>query len=251
MKRIILTFMIWSIYLHNKNRAAFLRCDVSLQSVREGVHCPANQIEWEEKSIKMNCEGFQQNCTEKNNYVYHCLINPWGNGTIEVCAPVVLIAGHFCAEFNKGGARVQTQYRSKCNTCPIIYKSSEIFKYQECYKVQKTYEMSTNQQITENVSLKNMSNSQGGENRNDIETTDAEDKPVKLILGIAFGFLFLLSLAAFCIIRQIYKRNVFSRKKENPGSLEEKINLHNLLSTQKIPTENQKIKDEKLNETMM
>ncbi|XP_062571141.1 uncharacterized protein LOC134233137 [Saccostrea cucullata] len=77
----------------------------------------------------------EQNCTEKTNFKYHCVLNEWGNRTVEVCAPETHIIGAACAEFNTGGQFIQEHYRSgvKCTTCPFLYMSTEAYKYKECY----------------------------------------------------------------------------------------------------------------------
>ncbi|XP_062611682.1 uncharacterized protein LOC134273502 [Saccostrea cucullata] len=116
-------------------RAAIGVCDHSLESVQEGFVCPVNKSEWEKRAQVFHCETYSQNCTDKSLFVYHCLINPWSNGTIEVCAPRIKIFGKKCAEFNIGGARVQTNYKRTCQLCQKRYYSSEGYKYQECYKM--------------------------------------------------------------------------------------------------------------------
>lgn len=197
MKRLIFLFVLTRFYVSVVSinlrhiRALSSRCDDSLKNVRDGVPCPASQTEWDERSKEMKCENFTQNCTEKNNFVYHCLVNPWRNNTVEVCAPVILIPGQFCAEFNKGGARVQTQYWP-CESCPILYNSSESYKYRECYELQTAPEMSTKQQISERESIKNRTDSQGGENHFS-NTTTIEDEDGR-------GSQHVISIAAFFIV---------------------------------------------------
>lgn len=124
-------------------RAAIGVCDHSLKSVKEGFTCPENKSEWEKRAQDFHCETYSQNCTDKSSFVYHCLINPWSNGTIEVCAPRIKIFDKKCTEFNKGGARVQPVYRKTCQLCPKRYFSSESYKYQECYKLDVQREPTT------------------------------------------------------------------------------------------------------------
>lgn len=157
-------------------RAVIPRCDESLKTVREGFSCPSNELEWKERAKEMKCETFLQNCTDNNDFVYHCLINAWPNGTIEVCAPRQIIAGGYCAEFSKGGACVQTQYKSKCKSCPYKYNSSESFKYQECYDLVKTPELSTKEAQAERTSSIIPAIFNGVENQTITNSTDTKNQ---------------------------------------------------------------------------
>ncbi|XP_056014819.1 uncharacterized protein LOC125683333 isoform X2 [Ostrea edulis] len=116
------------------NRATIQPCGASLQTIKDDFHCPRNQFEWNKKAEEMKCASFSQNCTETSDFVYHCLVNAWGNGTIHVCSPSRIIFGRLCSEFNKGGARVQEHYVVNCTSCPSDYNSKESYMYQECYE---------------------------------------------------------------------------------------------------------------------
>lgn len=52
------------------------------------------------KEIK-NCEAIakKQNCTESNKFLYHCVINEYGDALVEVCAPVYIMNGKFPKAF--------------------------------------------------------------------------------------------------------------------------------------------------------
>lgn len=52
--------------------------------------CPQNVNEWNEAAARKGCEKISHSCS---SFVYHCVINAWGNETIEVCAPRLLIVG--------------------------------------------------------------------------------------------------------------------------------------------------------------
>ncbi|XP_056014843.1 uncharacterized protein LOC130052814 isoform X2 [Ostrea edulis] len=116
------------------NRATIQPCDASLQTIKDDFRCPRNQFEWNKKAEEMKCASFSQSCTETSDFVYHCLRNAWGNGTIHVCAPTRILFGGSCAEFSKGGARVQEHYLVGCTSCPFYYNSTTSYMYQECYE---------------------------------------------------------------------------------------------------------------------
>lgn len=154
-----------------QSRALKSPCYDSLKTVQESYSCPRNKIEWEEKAKEKKCETLNQTCTEPNSFVYHCLVNAWSNGTIEVCAPEQHIFGRVCAEFNKGGALVQEHYLSECTSCPLFYLSTESYKYQECYDLGKTPEKTTKQEMFEKISSIKPDVSSKGENQNITRTT--------------------------------------------------------------------------------
>lgn len=241
---IISRFSFWMSYSLRHKRAAIPGCEVSLSSIREGFGCPSNKSEWDKRAQDMKCESFKQNCTGKNTFVYHCLINAWLNGTIEVCAPEKSIAGHYCAEFSKGGARVQAYYRSKCNSCPLIYKASESFKYQECYDMVIKQDLSTKSGSPEGVSFKMQTIFNGdaffGEKTYNTNTTDKNDghggevqqfkhRRFALILSIVMGILLLM---VFVLSVPFVKR----KRKQTPSGA---VNLPHSKDSETGKSENQ------------
>lgn len=120
--------------------------------------CPQNRKEVEDRSETFKCKNRKQNCTTRNLYKYHCVLNSKGDGYIELCAPEVEIIGRRCTEFTTGGKFLQEHLESRCATCPFKYNSSESYKYEECYQLEfsrnlssirteKTTESSTNKQM--------------------------------------------------------------------------------------------------------
>lgn len=62
-------------------------------TVRNVTSCPTDEVSWNERAGKMNCESITQNCamtlgldTQTHRFQYHCLINSNMNATVEVCA---------------------------------------------------------------------------------------------------------------------------------------------------------------------
>lgn len=63
-------------------------CKDSATTARKVESCPHNVKEWKEAAARKGCE--KMTCS---SFEYHCVINAWGNETIEVCAPRLLIIG--------------------------------------------------------------------------------------------------------------------------------------------------------------
>lgn len=136
--------------------------------------CPTTIKERDRAANIKNCSKLatQQNCS--NVLDYHCVINGFGNETLEVCATKRLIDGDvyaliyilysksffvslykivlvlfnellifflgFCTEFNVAGGVIQSHSSAPCNKmtfpkCNIHYYSSEAFKCKIPYLV--------------------------------------------------------------------------------------------------------------------
>lgn len=65
-------------------------CEDSAETAKTVKSCPQNIIEWNEAAKNKGCEKMSHSCS---SFEYHCVINAWGNETIEVCAPPVRIVG--------------------------------------------------------------------------------------------------------------------------------------------------------------
>lgn len=72
-------------------------CIWSTQTVEKVESCPVSISEWERRKEikKCNLLAHKQNCTDVSNFVYHCVINEYGNALTEVCAPAYMINGKF------------------------------------------------------------------------------------------------------------------------------------------------------------
>lgn len=134
------TFMIVHLLLIQGHMNENRYCKEAVQSVKTVSSCPTSKDQWDKAAIRMKCteKALKQNCTTPEKFVYHCVINGYGNATLEVCAPQRLILGH-CAEFNEVGGVIQDQRHSLCNDvfprCDIYYLSSEAYIYEDCYKL--------------------------------------------------------------------------------------------------------------------
>lgn len=117
-----------------------IHCKEAVESVERVSSCPTSKEQWDKASSRKKCweKALEQTCSDPEKFVYHCVINGYGNATLEVCAPERLILGH-CTEFNEVGGVIQDQLLSKCNgvfpKCDDYYLSSEAYKYEDCYKI--------------------------------------------------------------------------------------------------------------------
>lgn len=71
-------------------------CKEAVQSVEKVSSCPTSKEEWDKAASRKNCreKALKQNCTIPEKFVYHCVINGYGNATLEVCAPERIILGN-------------------------------------------------------------------------------------------------------------------------------------------------------------
>lgn len=115
-------------------------CPEIVNSVEEVASCPTTTEENDRAASKKNCSRITlgKKC---NNYQlsYHCVINGYGNQTLEVCAPWKQIVGGYCTEFNVVGGRIQLHPTHKCNNefpkCDTWYNSTDAYNYPDCYKL--------------------------------------------------------------------------------------------------------------------
>lgn len=50
--------------------------------------CPDNLQTWKEAAKRKNCSAYASQCSEPDRLAYHCVLNPYANETLEVCAYV-------------------------------------------------------------------------------------------------------------------------------------------------------------------
>lgn len=61
-------------------------CHISRKTVVIVDECPDTEGKWREAAAKKNCSAYASQCREPDRLVYHCVINPYVNQTLEVCA---------------------------------------------------------------------------------------------------------------------------------------------------------------------
>lgn len=81
---------------HQVCRGEFKYCQEAVDNVKSVTSCPTSEKQWESAANRKNCQltAAQQTCSEPETFVYHCVINGYGNETLEVCAPRRLMIGN-------------------------------------------------------------------------------------------------------------------------------------------------------------
>ncbi|XP_062585859.1 uncharacterized protein LOC134247525 isoform X2 [Saccostrea cucullata] len=170
------------------------QCEVSLTTINFTSICPTNEIDYIKRSKEKNCEDIQQNCTTNSNFKYHCVIDTTGSNFIEVCAPQRFIFGHYCTEFNKGGARVQEHYGYGCkqfneNPCPEAYPSWKCYEYPGCYSLIENEKKAVTSTDQQNITIRNKSCG-----------TLCDERTLSAKISMTFIYLLLMLLVTFVTI---------------------------------------------------
>ena len=66
-------------------------CPSSADSVSVIDRCPMNSSEWNQRALLKNCSRYPKTTCFKP-LEYHCLLNPYANESLEVCAPNTYLA---------------------------------------------------------------------------------------------------------------------------------------------------------------
>lgn len=75
---------------------SFIKCDycpASAPTVSVVSKCPTTKAEWDQAASRKKCSHMSAKCGDKSP-VYHCLLNQWGNETVEVCASTWYMSGN-------------------------------------------------------------------------------------------------------------------------------------------------------------
>lgn len=172
-------------------------CKEAVETVETVSSCPTSKEQWDKASSKKKCweKALKQTCSAPQKFVYHCVINGYGNATLEVCAPERLILG-YCTEFNEVGGVIQDQLFRKCNgvfpKCDDYYFSSEAYKYEDCYKIVKANKLIT----TTSKNVKHVPSD---------EKVDRGESTIPFLAGgiFASGFVVLIVLILYVTRRKI------------------------------------------------
>ncbi|XP_055999725.1 uncharacterized protein LOC130046622 [Ostrea edulis] len=127
MLTLIITFQ--GNFVHNIELPASA-CKESISTEQSVNACPINKKEHDAASMRKSCRNIPKMC---KSFEYHCVLNQWLNGTVEVCATSIYIQSRKCAMFITELQSIRVSYSTNCKTCPNVYNSSEIYKYPECY----------------------------------------------------------------------------------------------------------------------
>lgn len=130
-------------------------CEVTRSTVQVVENCPGSEREWIKAATRKNCFANSSQCSEPRRLVYHCVINPYVNQTLEVCAYAQnIISGH-CASYYFSGNLILKNLRTNCSAfeekpCPnTFYRSDKAYNYPGCFELTK--KSTTVGYITENT----------------------------------------------------------------------------------------------------
>ncbi|XP_065927856.1 uncharacterized protein [Magallana gigas] len=117
-------------------------CEVTRSTKQVVDDCPDSEEKWKERAATKNCTAFASQCAEPVRLVYHCVINPYVNQTLEVCAYAQnIISGH-CTSYSLSGNLILKNLRTNCSAfkekpCPKFYRSDKAYNYPMCYELTK------------------------------------------------------------------------------------------------------------------
>lgn len=61
-------------------------CEVTRSTKQVVDDCPDSEEKWKERAAIKDCAAYASQCAEPVRLVYHCVISPYVNQTLEVCA---------------------------------------------------------------------------------------------------------------------------------------------------------------------
>ncbi|XP_062577920.1 uncharacterized protein LOC134239793 [Saccostrea cucullata] len=198
----------------------------TIKTIRKASKCPTNRSDWDKAANLMNCQGLvPSQCTTLK---YHCVMNGFGNETIEVCAVPKYIQPGYCAEFNKLGKKIQNHRHFYPKGIKKVYISTDIYKYPQCYEnVQKT----TKRPSTETMSVTKPSHTTVSPAQTtpraiwrseDSDSTSASDRKFGLI-GILLGIVLPIIVFGLLICKYRRKRGQ-GDSSEREAFIEENVN---------------------------
>lgn len=128
-------------------------CEVTRSTVQVVDGCPDSEESWREAAVRKKCDVHAKQCSEPERLVYHCVINPYVNQTLELCAYSQNIVGGKCTSYVISGNVIQENWRTDCskfkeNACPSYYRSDVAYKYQGCYQLIKKSTAGTNNSVS-------------------------------------------------------------------------------------------------------
>lgn len=96
------------------------QCLLSLSTIETISSCPSNEAELLLAKRRKPCEHIAdiQNCTKRDKFKYHCVLNAWENKTVAVCAPEII---------SQGKKKNQTSHKSCLICCKAYAKFCNIY----------------------------------------------------------------------------------------------------------------------------
>ncbi|XP_062566601.1 uncharacterized protein LOC134228921 isoform X2 [Saccostrea cucullata] len=195
-------------------------CPVSRQTMSIVPNCPTSESEWRKASQRKNCSAFASQCSYPDKLVYHCVINPFVNQTLEVCAYGKYIVLGYCTEYSLSGNIIQQNYDTDCskftqNPCPSGYHSTEAYKYPGCYELTKKSTVQNQTTMTTVPSIPTSDTYVPTQNMSMTEESNMEDdKDMTLgpIIGITIGVILVLLVGTTVVIFVLKRRKAKSKK---------------------------------------
>lgn len=196
-------------------------CEVSRSTVQVVDSCPDSEEKWKEAAARKNCYANSSQCSEPTRLVYHCVINPYVNQTLEVCAYAQNIVQGNCASYYYSGNLIRRNSRTNCSAfkekpCPsTFYRSAKAYNYPGCYELTK--KSTTVAYITKNTFASTTPSSNGS-------SFTSVDMPVKegfmdiaAIFGVIVGILAIVIILFVLIYLWRKKRKIFCNKHSQKG----------------------------------
>lgn len=84
--RIFLFYNIAAFLFFKTLQASSDSCHISRSTVQIVEDCPTSEETWREAAARKNCAAYASQCSKPESLEYHCVINPFINHTLEVCA---------------------------------------------------------------------------------------------------------------------------------------------------------------------
>ncbi|XP_062585212.1 uncharacterized protein LOC134246882 [Saccostrea cucullata] len=135
------------------------RCMESLPTLKKISSCPVNAAQWNAAALRKRCSKVEQSCCSRKDFVYHCLVNAFGNETVEVCAQ--RRKTNYCVEFNSLGALIQPNFEMNCTSstihCGKFYNSTDMYKVPQCILVSKLKVNTTQSETAQPLTLNTIS----------------------------------------------------------------------------------------------
>lgn len=102
-------------------------CHISRSTVQIVEDCPKSKEQWKQAAARKNCAAHASQCSEPEKLEYHCVINPFINQTLEVCAYAQnIVLDRDCYDLTKKAALVTVERKSTIKVPTAIYPASSL-----------------------------------------------------------------------------------------------------------------------------
>ncbi|XP_065927858.1 uncharacterized protein [Magallana gigas] len=184
-------------------------CEVTRSTIQVVDGCPDSEEKWKKRAAIKNCAAYASHCAEPERLVYHCVINPYVNQTLEVCAYAQNIVSGHCTSYSSSGNLIVPNLRTNCSAfeekpCPVFYRSDTAYNYPECYKL--TQKSTT---VTYIVPTTFPSN---GSSSTDKDKPEGEEMVDILIACVTLGALAIIILIVWIFFRTKYGKKVCKKQ---------------------------------------